>query len=256
MKNDILKILLFLTCIFASAQSERRVLNGKIINDSLSVNKIHIINKTSEKGTISDKNGEFQIPVRVNDTLIFSGVQYKVKYKVISKSDLQQIQVFIKLEPFLNKLDEVLIKPVSVAKRLNLPNADKKPLTNLEARLHGHSKANLPLTILGTLLGKKGGINNIYYIASGKRKKDRKLQKLINEDKLKGLNEATIIKIKQHFKNDFFIYTLKIPSKEIDNFIEYCVQYNIIKLFNDNKLLEATELMLKHSKKYLSQNKE
>lgn len=250
MKNNILIILIFI-CVFTSAQSKRRLLIGKVVNDSLSVENIHVINKTTQKAVKTGKLGGFQIPVKVTDTLIFSGVQYKILYKVISKRDLQKMQVIIKLKPHINFLDEVAIKPISVAKRLNLPNADKKPLTKLEARIHGHSKASLPLVVLGTLLGQSGGIDNIYYIVSGKRKKDRKLQKLIEQDKIIARNKSTSKKIRRHFKEDFFIYTLKIPAKEIDNFIKHCAKNNIINLFNDEKLLEVTEVLIQQSKVFL-----
>lgn len=249
--------LLFITAIFlvsiAYSQSTRRVLNGIIVSDSLSVNKIHIINKTTKKGTTSNEDGTFQIPAKVLDTLIFSGVQYKVLYKVVSKEDLQKLQVTIKMQPQLNELDEVIINPISIAKRLNLPNADKKPLNKREARLEGHSKASVPIVILTTLIGGAGGIDNLYYVFSGQRKKDRKLQKLIQEERINDLNGRTLSEIKKHFKNDFFIYTLKIPAKEIDDFLEFCVEDNIIELFVNDRLLEVTEILIQKSKIYLKQ---
>lgn len=251
MKNNLPLIILIFFCVFVSAQSERRLLIGKVVNDSLSVENIHVINKTTQKAVKTNKEGGFAIPAKIMDTLIFSGVQYKIFYKVISKNDLQKMQVIIKLKPHINFLDEVTIKPISVAKRLNLPNADKKPKTNLEARIDGHSKANVPIMLLQTLIGGAGGIDNLYYVLSGKRKKDRKLQKLIEQDKTLARNKNTSQKIRKHFKEDFFIYELKIPAKEIDNFIMHCTKYNIISLFNEEKLLEVTEILIQQSDIFL-----
>ena len=255
-----LPVLLILSYFFIGlplhAQNRRKIMHGKVVSDSLSVNKIHVINKTTEKGTLTDQYGDFAIPVKVGDTLVFSAVQFEIYRKVITTIDLQKIQVIISLKPRVNLLDEVVIKPISVAQKLNLPNAAKEPKDKLDARLDGHSKASAPVVILTTLLGGAGGIDNLYYLFSGKRKKDRKLKKLIKEDKIATLNADTLKKIRLHFKDDFFIYTLAIPAKEIDNFISYCVKDNIISLFNQDRFLELIEIFFNERDSYLVQIKD
>lgn len=231
-------------------------MHGKIISDSLSVNRIHIVNKTTQKGTLSNQYGDFAIPVKVNDTLVFSAVQFEIYRRIVSEIDLQRLQVLINLKPRINLLDEIVIKPISVAKKLNLPNADKKPKSKLDARLDGHSRASAPVVLLTTLLGGAGGIDNLYYIFSGKRKKDRKLKKLIQEGKIADLNSKTTRNIRLHFKDDFFIYTIGIPAKEINDFIEYCLKDNIVVLFNDGRYLELIEIFLKERDPYLAQIKD
>ncbi len=67
------------------AQEKQIVISGNIINDALSVENIHILNKTSNKGTIANKYGEFKIPIKANDTLIFSGIQFYKKEVLITQ---------------------------------------------------------------------------------------------------------------------------------------------------------------------------
>lgn len=248
------RFIIFFILIFSLqlyAQNRRVPINGKIKADSVSVRDVYIINKNSQKATISDENGEFQISVKESDTLFISSIQFESQHLLINQTHLNNFQLIIYLRPQINQLEEVVVqKPVNMAMALGLPNASKKPLTQIERKLNYYSKASLPLVILGTLIGQQGGIENIYYIVSGNRKKDRKLKQLIDADKRKELNSKTIKNIRLHFGDDFFIKTLQIPKKEIDLFIESCESKDIINLFNKGKTLEVTDILIKESKTY------
>lgn len=256
MKNTLL-ILFSLLSFLGISQNGRKVLHGKIVSDSLSVSRIHIINKTTQKGALSNQYGDFAIPVKVDDTLVFSAVQYEIYRRIVSEIDLKRLQVIINLQPRVNLLDEVVIKPISVAERLNLPNADKKPLNRVENRLNAHSSASAPVLILAALLSnKRGGINDMYYLFSGKRKRDRKLNKLMKQDKLADVNSKTKRNIRLYFKDDFFVYTVGIPAKEINDFIDYCLKDDVVALYNQNRLLELIEIFMEERVPYLQQIKD
>jgi hypothetical protein len=84
MKNKILFILAFLYVLTAFSQNDRLLIYGKISVDSLSQENIHIVNKNAKKGTVTNIHGEFQIPVKVSDTLLFSAIQFEYKELIIS----------------------------------------------------------------------------------------------------------------------------------------------------------------------------
>lgn len=88
----------------------QKTISGKIISTS-EKEFIHVLNKTNNKYTVTNINGEFTIDVRYNDTLIFSGLQYKLKEVVISKKKLNSMIVTVFLEESVNELDAVYIKP-------------------------------------------------------------------------------------------------------------------------------------------------
>jgi hypothetical protein len=52
------------------------VISGKIVSFNNSVHNVHIINLNNKRGTISDDLGNFEIRVKVNDTLLLSTIQY------------------------------------------------------------------------------------------------------------------------------------------------------------------------------------
>ena len=75
------RLTLILFCFIvanAFAQEKRIAIEGKILSeeiDEIELEDIHIFNKNSRRGTISHANGDFEIDVKENDTLIFTGIQ-------------------------------------------------------------------------------------------------------------------------------------------------------------------------------------
>ncbi|MDJ0645043.1 MAG: carboxypeptidase-like regulatory domain-containing protein [Flavobacteriaceae bacterium] len=254
MAENIHLLLLLSYFIFGSkiaAQNDRRVINGKIVSDSLSVEKIHIINKNTKTGTYTNVSGDFAIPVKVDDTLVFTAVQFELYKRIVSEIDMMQLQLIIRLKAKNNQLEEVIVKSISVAQGLGLPNADKKPLNRTENRLNAHNKSSAPILTLATLLNQRGGIDNIYYILSGKRKRDRKLNKLMLEDKISARDTKALQQIRLHFEDDFFVNTVGIPVERINDFLDFCLKDNIVALYNENRILELIEVFLEENNLYL-----
>ena len=253
MKNNFLLFFLLLVTFNGFTQSKRIVIQGNIISDSTSVENIHIINKTTKKATTSDFKGRFRMPVKINDTIIFSAVQFENKTIIINKTHIKNLSITVAIKSAVNQLSEVFIKKSkNIAKGLGLPNADKKPLNKLESRLNYHSKASIARVLLGILLREKGSINDIYYITSGKRKKDRKLTNLIESDKFSVYQFQQLQEIKKQYKEAFFTKTLKLPKEEIDYFIKFCdSKEDVVYLFSKKRDLEVIDIFIKESKPYL-----
>lgn len=95
------------------------------------VEGIHIINKTANRFTISNDQGEFIIPARLNDTILFSGISYHPKEIVISKLLIASKQMTVYLEELVNALDEVVVgKVLSGDLKSDLLNSDLKRKIN------------------------------------------------------------------------------------------------------------------------------
>ncbi|MBZ9728855.1 hypothetical protein LB467_04085 [Salegentibacter sp. JZCK2] len=78
--------LLLLCFVLAVSAQEKQQLTGKIEADSIEA-LIHIINLTKEKGSVSDKEGNFNIEATENDLLLISSVQFHRKeIKITSKT--------------------------------------------------------------------------------------------------------------------------------------------------------------------------
>lgn len=245
-------ILLLLCTISSFAQKERTMITGKVESDKKAAKDTHVINKTSNKGTISNVNGQFTISVKIGDTLILRGIQFESKEIVILENHIVDKTIFINLHLKTNILKEVTLKKTeNIAMALKLPNAGKKPLKGVDLKLARYSQQSTPVVILAALLGQKGGISDVYNIISGNRKKHRKLKQLIEKDKKEKQNKKVLDEIRKHFKDDFFIYTLKIEGKYIKEFIQYCLPKDIINLFEKKSYLELMDIFVKESKPFL-----
>jgi len=246
-------ILIILSTIKMSAQEVRKAISGMVQFNSIGIENVHVINNNSNRGTITNKKGAFRITVKENDTIQFSDIQYKTKNVIIVKQDIQTGSIKVDLYLKTNELNEiVLVKRKNMAKSLDLPNADKTPLNKLERNLNAYSQASLPVVIIATLLGQQGGIDDIYNIVSGNRKRDRKLKSLIDQDKQKESDRVNIQLIRTHFKEDFFIYTAKIPDKYIDDYINYCIPKGILFLYERERYLEVMDIFIQNKENYVT----
>ena len=68
-------------------QAQTVELSGTISGDD-DVENIHILNKTSLTNATSNKEGKFTIKAKVNDTIIFTAVQYKTLVKVVNSEEI------------------------------------------------------------------------------------------------------------------------------------------------------------------------
>jgi len=100
------------------------------------------------------------------------------------------------------------------------------------------------------LLFKSGGIDDIYNIVSGNRKKDRKLKQLIQEDQLNAGKIEYVKIIRTHFQDDFFTNSVKIEEEYIDTYIYYCLAQDIGSLYDKGRLIEVIDILLKSKEQY------
>jgi len=265
-------ILLLFFALSISAQKRSGVLFGKIKFDSLSVENIHIFNKNTEKGTISNKKGEFNIVVKLNDTLMISGLQFYLMEIEINEKILEKKYIEIELLQKINTLSEVEIKAHNLIGNLSIDS--KKFMDTLnEANPLAVSYENIDFSVPSKFVAEQldpdrlpdvtdpmipvGG--DLLGLASmilkplakevkkiGKRKRDIKNEEREYQNNLKTVFEN----IRSEFGDAFFIKTLHIPLEKIDAFIIYCESYGIVDLFLKNKRIELIDLLIRESNNF------
>ncbi len=229
-------------------------LEGRVYSDDGDVAATHVLNTTTQRATITDSNGFFSIPVRLNDTLVFSAVQYRRKEIVITLNLLESKFLRIPLEEALTELDEVVvtpynlsgdimrdlsnldIQPIVTASTLGLPNAYVKPISKAERELYA-ATAN-PLMSLDPL------INTI----SGRKKM---LKKRVERNKIYARTE----RIREFYGDSLYTSELKIPEEKIDDFLYFCeVDSAFQSLVDTHDRLAIWEFMRKKSLAYSEVN--
>lgn len=148
-------IFIFLFSLTSTIYAQKtNALQGRVYSEDGDVAGTHVMNITTQRGTITKTNGFFSIPVHLNDTLVISAVQYKRKTIPVNLAVLESVFLNVFLEEGEIKLDEVLVMPYNLtgdlfkdldplkigsqinATSLGLPNADVKPPTQSQRKLY------------------------------------------------------------------------------------------------------------------------
>ena len=278
MLKKLLLFLLIFSTIHSYSQDKRKSVFGKIMVDSIAVKDAHIFNLNSRKGTISNNYGEFKIPVKENDTILISDIQYEQQKIVIDKNHLNNLQLNIHLLSKINELKEVQIKEHELTGNLNNDAQNTKLENNISKDLQGSNAYKTDMrvvddydmnkdpdareltdptmqatqgNIVGLLtgLGLKLLINEASKIGQKKRAKKRE-QSIYEQKSLTAPDD-----IRNELGDLFFTNTLKISPQNIDDFLNFCKPRGIINSYINGDKIELIDILITQSKPYLKEIK-
>lgn len=109
------KLLFFIVCISAitlqAQEVERILVEGKISAPADSdIEGVSLYNNSSNKGVITDKNGEFKLAVALHDEIVVSAIQYATFKVSVDQRTITKKELGIYLNPVVNKLTEVTVR--------------------------------------------------------------------------------------------------------------------------------------------------
>ena len=256
------------------AQKSNVFLKG-MVRDSLNLIKdVHVINLNTLKGTYSNDYGQYRITVSLGDTLEFTSVQFETVKKIITDRIFfsKKLNIILKNKNYV--LNEVNVKKHDLIGDLSI---DRKRVPKDTIALKGRKLSNIIENI--SKESQKGILNkpikkhselaetsmkntdpsrafngaNLMGIVNGlfsliPKNKKKKLSK-------KELNEFLKNKILTDFGNSFF-EELNIKNNQITKFLEYCMQFNVEKLYEENKKLDLIKLLEDKSINFLIELKQ
>lgn len=258
--------LLFLLCTVAvfSARAQQvgvRELKGKVYNKDKDVVGVAVQNITANRAVITDLDGNFSILVRLNDTLVFSAVQFKRKILPVNEALFNTNFITVPLEEFVNELKEVVVTPYNLsgdlnqdldglqlekdvsAEALGLPNAHQKIPTQSERKLQQatYGKFNVAMILSPPL-------DPIINAITGRTKM---LKNRVKVDKA----YARTQRVQDFYVDSLFIATLKIPIANIDDFMYFCeVDEEFQKTVDDGDKLKIWDFLILKSRAYRENN--
>ena len=219
MKLFIKIVLLLLTVNTFYAQNvETKSVKGKVVCESVDLDGIYIINLRSDTSTATEKEGYFTINVSVGDTLLFSALQIKGKKIVISEMDFNSELLLVKLEPMINKLDELVIKQYKNinAVSLGIISPNTKHYTPAERKLKTASGVDIAGNTDGSS-GASAGLDPLFNWMSGRTS-------LLKKELEVEQKETLLKKLENQYGLDYFIQKLKIPEDYVKGFWYYVVE--------------------------------
>ncbi|WP_235817907.1 carboxypeptidase-like regulatory domain-containing protein [Formosa haliotis] len=217
-KIIILSVLFFLLNIIR-IQAQTVNIQGNVTGvDDLE--NIHVINKTSQTYTITNAIGEFEISGKLNDTLVFSAIQYIGVEVLIDETVLINKTLTVNLQEHVNTLDEVIVGKILTGDLLldvgnstaepeinfydvGIPGYQGKRRTQPERRLHEAQTG--------------GGFIPLNPILNGISGRTKMLKQHVAFER----NDALVTKIKQRYAEHFFKEHPLDESKQMD-FLYFC----------------------------------
>lgn len=203
-KNTLQFIILLLVQVAFGQTNITKEIRGKITADSVAVDRINIVNITTEKATVSDAKGFFTIPVKEGDVLVFTAVNLEGLRRKITKEDLVQEVLSVIMLPKSIILNEVVVNESSItAESLRIIPYGQKKYTPSERKLYTATSG--------------GGIDGLLNTISGRKAMLKK--EIVVEKK-----EQLLARIDVLFEDKYYTETLRIPLDYIKGFQYYCVE--------------------------------
>ena len=105
---------LFFCVSLSYTQNTRTEIIGKILHFDLPISDAHIFNLNTRKGASSNLEGNFELKIRLNDTIHISHLEYTNKEIVITEDIINQRSLLVYLDIMTNYLNLVEISNHSI----------------------------------------------------------------------------------------------------------------------------------------------
>ena len=195
-------ILLLVQVTFGQSNIIKEI-RGKITADSVAVDRITIVNVSTEKATVSDVNGFFTISVKEGDVIVFTAINLEGLRRKINNQDMLQEVISVVMIPKSIVLKEVVVNKSAIsAESLGIIPYGQKKYSAAERKLYTATSG--------------GGIDGLLNTISGRKAMLKK--EIIIEKK-----EQLLARIDVLFENKYYTETLRIPEDYIKGFQYYCV---------------------------------
>lgn len=237
MKYTFFLFLLFFTGFYAAAQN---VVSGTVMNaaDDKPIEKVHIVNLNQVKGAVSDEDGKFELPARVNDTLYFTYLGFKSIKVRVTNDWMKYGNVKVKMTELGIALEEVVVSSVTLtgyleidAKNIPIYENQRYSISGLNTGYEaGTNSPGAVSKVLGSLFNPADLVNNIF----GKRPQQmRKLRQMKEDDEIRNL-------LRNKFDRETLVALLQINKVEIDEILGRCnYSKDFMRTANDLQILDA-----------------
>ena len=213
------RFILFFIIFFQFSYAQEKVI-GVIENDadSKTISNVHVINLNSVTGTISDKDGVFEISAKVNDTLFFSYLGFK-SIKVRVTNDLIKFKKSkIILTELAYALEEIIVTPYKLtgyleidAKNVPISKSYRYSIPGLPSKGYEAGSRN-PGAISKVFGAIFNPVDFLYNLFGKKPKQLKKLQLMKDDFRIREL-------LSTKFDRETLVELLQIEKFDIDEIL-------------------------------------
>ncbi|MDO5979914.1 carboxypeptidase-like regulatory domain-containing protein [Flavivirga spongiicola] len=265
MKKIIFFFALLSTMHILSQNVKRVQVSGKIIVESNDISGITIFNISSNKGVITDENGEFKLRVAANDLIEVSALQYQnINFKVNEAiTESKSMKLFLIEEVY--KLEEIVVSTKGLSGNLN---TDIKKTNIFKPKLDAlyfgikHSddfdfKDDYKSKVknIGMNSQRQTMINGLNIVNVVDQLLLPLFRSKVSNKKESGIPDVPVESIKYYFGSEFLVDNFNIPDHRVEEFIRFVESKDFnFSLLNYGKEMEFLELLNKKSVEFLSLN--
>lgn len=260
-------LLLITTSNFFAQDIIRTEVKGKIVVEHNDVSGINIFNSSSDKGTITNDNGEFSLEVAENDIIEVSALQFQNLNFKVNEDIIKSKSMKIFLIEEINKLDEIIVKSRGLTGNLITDIDDSKTFNpKLDALYFGvkHSSEynfETDYKTAVTNIGDDVQRNRFYNGLNIVNVVDQLLLPIFRSEakdkKASGVPDVPTKAVKYYFASEFLVDNFKIPEHRVEDFIAYVESDDFdFTLLNYGRELEFLQLLNEKSVAFLNKEKE
>ncbi|MET3026393.1 carboxypeptidase-like regulatory domain-containing protein [Flavobacterium sp. UW10123] len=180
-----------------------KLLVGRVLERSTSIEGVNIINNATQATTVSDSDGNFSIAVHEGDVLVFSAVNLEPVKRRVSADDLTVSSLVVKMVAKEVELKEVIVNENAniTAENLGIIPYGQKKYTPAERKVYTATSTSVD-KLLNAISGRTA-----------------MLKKEVNVEK----KEMLFRKLEYLFEENYYTDRLKIPVDYIKGFQLFCV---------------------------------
>ena len=215
-------------------------LKGRIISitDKKPLQSAHVVNLNSVNGTITNTNGQFEIPAVVNDTIFISYIGYQSIKLKITNDLLKGNELEIAIHEKVVNIQEVTIKShkligVLVVDAKNVPQ-DSYSRIHINGLPQAYERGNSYNRNYNSGLGAIFNPVDFWYNKFGKKPKEMdRLRKLKEGDQMRNMME-------QKYSREIMMDYLDMSRKELNDLLTECNYSNrFVNKASDLQIIEA-----------------
>lgn len=226
--------------ILKNSDQKLHYLRGRIISieDKKPLQSAHVVNLNTVDGTITNNNGQFEIPATVNDTIFISYIGFQSIKLKITNDLLKGNELEIAIHEKVVNIQEVTVKShkligVLVVDSKNVP-ADAYSRIHINGLPQAYEMGNSYKRNYNSGLGAIFNPVDFWYNKFGKKPKEmERLRKLKEGDRMRNMME-------QKYSREIMMDYLDMSRKELNDLLSECnYSSRFINKASDLQIIEA-----------------
>ncbi|MCX2680394.1 carboxypeptidase-like regulatory domain-containing protein [Galbibacter sp. EGI 63066] len=204
----ILLFIMVLPMAMNAQDTDPVLLRGKVLYRNSNVPNQNVINLNTERATVTNDDGEFEILVNEGDELVFTSLNYQLRTVEITQEILTNNRLVVEVNEKVTELDEVVVSPENEEAFIKLKEEEFKEVVYEKDKATPVVNYALPEYQQGMQYG-VNFVNIFKALFKSKKEKDNTIE----------LRPSQVLR--QVYDDEFFVVDLKIPQEQIDEFLYY-----------------------------------